>query len=490
MSASDLIPWNGVMIRADSQMWGGVPIPKRQCVLGFCVVGTTGSGKTTQIRLLLELQIPAICENTNQRAVIYDPKGEMARLITGIRKDVPYKILNPFDKRCYAWDLAADINNRQSAEHAASVLLPKRNEREPYFTEAAQDVVYCVLAALTEKKPKRWTLRDVLLALEAEDRVRALTNDFNDLKYAVRAYSKAREYPSIRTTIRTHMRQFAAIANAWYHTTLKEPERKISLAEWMREPSVLLLGRWQEAEEQLAAINRVILKRLNDYLLDSPSNSPSQDSPDDQFTWFILDEFGSLGRMEFLASLLTEGRGHGACNVLGFQNIQHIFHNYGDKLAKTILGNCNHLAVFATGIDFDSAHWASDVFGDVLIKERQRTTNQQGASTSWHKALRKVVLPNEIEQLPFTERSTGMTGYFVAPDYGVYRNNIPGDLLFDHMLSPVNKSVPGIVHRDREPLFPEWNDAELVELGLKKKDVQKIDEVFGITRKSITQRIK
>src|SRR5690606_19167032 len=100
---------------------------------------------------------------------------------------------------------------------------------------------------------------------------------------------------------------------AWTHA-----EKAISFQDWVKGNDILLLGASKKYRTSLATVNRLIVQRLQQLVMDDFDGSP------DRRSWFFIDEFPSLGRIPHLEELLTEGRGRGICVVLGFQHIAHV----------------------------------------------------------------------------------------------------------------------------------------------------------------------
>jgi hypothetical protein len=83
----------------------------------FKMVGTTGTGKSTAIRELLEGALAR-----GDRAVIADPDGGyLNRFYDATRGDV---ILNPFDARAHRWDLYGELTQAHDVEQLARSLIP------------------------------------------------------------------------------------------------------------------------------------------------------------------------------------------------------------------------------------------------------------------------------------------------------------------------------------------------------------------------------
>ncbi len=95
----------------------GIPIPAMDETKHFKMIGTTGTGKSTAIRELLEGALAR-----GDRAVIADPDGGyLNRFYDASRGDV---ILNPFDARAHTWNLYGELTAPHDVEQLARSLIP------------------------------------------------------------------------------------------------------------------------------------------------------------------------------------------------------------------------------------------------------------------------------------------------------------------------------------------------------------------------------
>jgi energy-coupling factor transporter ATP-binding protein EcfA2 len=182
-------------------VWAGDEFNRRFGDEHYLVVGASGSGKSTLINHLLH----SVVSDTGVRALVYDPKQELVPFLYGIRGvqfsddglKSSVKILHPFDERCLAWNMAADIDSPISARQLATILVPEAegggSGSEGFFTNAVRDILTGILLIFIRCLPKErtWTFRDVLLALLYEPYRKFLLNfkrdrDGNPFPIAVR----------------------------------------------------------------------------------------------------------------------------------------------------------------------------------------------------------------------------------------------------------------------------------------------------------------
>ena len=127
-------------------------LPARLATGHWAIVGATGSGKTLLQRLLMQSVLAQIRAGSGHRALVYDAKADVISILAGMHLACPVVILNPFDARSVAWDMARDITSPAAALQAATLLVPEaKNDSNPFFTNAARQLLHAVIQALTDK---------------------------------------------------------------------------------------------------------------------------------------------------------------------------------------------------------------------------------------------------------------------------------------------------------------------------------------------------
>jgi hypothetical protein len=166
--------------------WAMQDLPIEEAVKHFAICGCIGSGKTTAIDLLLQSIAPRFRAGWKrpEQLVVFDGKCDLVPKLAGLGLNVREEsvrdqnvwLLNPFDHDTAVWHVAEAVNQPAMARYLASLLVPEeKGSVAPYFPQAAQQLVFCVLLALNRIAPGQWTLRDLLLALETKERIAAIT---------------------------------------------------------------------------------------------------------------------------------------------------------------------------------------------------------------------------------------------------------------------------------------------------------------------------
>lgn len=126
--------------------FGGLWLPSSEVNTHFKFVGTNGSGKTNLLRLYMQSVLPHCGMGKSDRAMVYDAKTEFVPILAGMGiAQSQMKILNPFDDRAYAWDIAEDLTRGRDAVALANILLPEKQGssggNNEFFDKAARRVL-------------------------------------------------------------------------------------------------------------------------------------------------------------------------------------------------------------------------------------------------------------------------------------------------------------------------------------------------------------
>ena len=434
---------------------GRLRIPSEAACSHLAIVGATGSGKTILQRLLMQSVLPRIGDGHGHRALIYDPKQDMGSILAGMKLKCPVYLLNPLDARSVSWDMAADILSPASALQVASMLIPEsKHDSNPFFAQAARHLIYGVIIAFIQAR-RPWTFREMLLLLRDPKRLQRHLEGTEATRFLLQYFEHTSTLQNIVSTLLAQLAPFEVIAAAW-----DQGKTSISLAQWMKDESILVLGNDEENRTAIEAMNRLIFRRISDLVL--AQDELTDFGPRARRTWFFLDEIREAGRLEGLSRLLTKGRSKGAAVVLGFQDIAGLHDVYGKEVAEELVGQCSSKVILRLNSP-ETAAWASRLFGSREVLESRRGHSRDfrnglpslgptGESISHGVVTRRVVLDSEFFDLPVTNFQNGVTGYFITPQTGAFKDHLPGTWIRDHLL-PANGAAPNVCARPIEHQF-------------------------------------
>ncbi|MBB5373787.1 type IV secretion system DNA-binding domain-containing protein [Acidocella aromatica] len=380
---------------------GSVAIPYGLETRHIAMPGTTGAGKTTALRQLLD-----IIEERGDAALVYDTSGEfIAHYYDPERGDV---ILNPFDKRGVFWDLFAELKHPADAARLARYLMNETGDRDKdVWLEAARNLVANILRTLWQEG--RCTLQALLDALQSmprEELERWLAHTSS-----ARAFEKDAERATASVLFMlakaVNMLMFLRIAP-------REGETSFSFARFFAEIDQhegrkpwIFVPRKEDYFEAVKPLMALWLECAASAVLGLAPSSARRLS-------FVLDEVADLPRVDNLARLLPEGRKFGASVILTFQAIGQMWERYCREGAEALLGCCN-TKLFLQLVDQASREWASETIGSVEVEISTMSdaidpkTGKPQRTLSATRQVRAAVLESEL-------RLPKHTAYLLLPD--------------------------------------------------------------------------
>jgi type IV secretory pathway TraG/TraD family ATPase VirD4 len=401
--------------------WGPYLLPAEAATEHFLFIGSTGSGKTVLIKMLMRSVLRPDTMNLGSRAVIYDAKQDILPFLYDVMPEERIQILHPFDKRGWAWDIAKDVTSLLAARQIATILIPEVQRptgSDRFFNEASRELLMSAMIALMHsQRSMDWTLRDLLLlVLNPQDLSEALANTGLHVTQRVRqmylVQADDRTRANILTSLSTSVGVHEPVAAAW-HTSKK----RLSIKEWIKSDKVLVLGNDESARASIDPINRALFQRISEEILHL-QEQPPEDAKSGRFrTWIILDEFREAGKLEGLRRLLNKGRSKGACVVLGCQDIEGVRAVYGKEEGAELLSQCQHIAVLNVG-NPETAEWATNLFGaeNVAVATAGATIGSQYSETQSETTQRRtLVTTRELVSMPRISPRTGFSGYYKSP---------------------------------------------------------------------------
>ena len=383
--------------------FGGLQLPGVQCCQNIMYIGGIGSGKTISLRFLLASILKRVTPDSGQKVIIYDAKRDMLEIIRGMNADCPVWILNCFDRRHTRIDLAKDINTPALARSLAKTLLPQTHlAKDPFWIQITQLMLEGLTLYFIMHAPGRWTLRDLLIGTESLEVLQKILKDDPKTEGYLTPLQGDRLTHSVMCSIQTYLGPFKTVAALWEHAT-----SSISLSDFLQQEGVLLLPRDEVCDTAVEALNRVILMRLSEMVLNGPEVS-------DPHCWVVLDEFCNIGAIPKFKALATNGRSKGVSIITAFQSFSDLCDTYGRDTAHTLTENFWYKAIFRVNGQ-ETAEFASRLFGNV---ERVKRLCEDGHTLTQGDQLETApaVLAGTLLDVdaPNKAMKQGITGYYLG----------------------------------------------------------------------------
>jgi type IV secretory pathway TraG/TraD family ATPase VirD4 len=359
----------------------------------FKLIGTTGTGKSTAIREMLNAALAR-----GDRAVIADPDGGyLDRFYDPDRGDI---VLNPFDERSMKWNLYAEITSPYDVDQLARALIPDHEGADRSWRGYARTFFSAVTRQTHEAGQTDMAELYRLMVVAEPKELRALVRG-TPAQPCLDEHN-SRMFDSIRSVTSS------AVGALDYIAQQTAPE--FSVREWVSKGSTGVLFIPYKAG-QIATLRSTISGWMRLAIFEAMNGSEQRDEPETEHPrrlWFVVDELDALGQIDGLKDALARLRKFGGRCVLGFQSIAQVSSTYGQGDAHTIVENCANTLIFrcSSSEGGGTARFASQLIGErevlrTTVSRSRRFTEMMGSiSHNEHLNVEPAVLPSQIEQLP------------------------------------------------------------------------------------------
>lgn len=395
----------------------GVPFPESAETRHTAFGGTSGTGKTIAMRALVKQIV-----TNGDKAIIYDRMGSYTKEFYNPKTDI---ILNPLDQRSPCWAPFYEVLHPHQADQVAAALIELPRSGDPTWAEAAR-----LALAETMKKMARLSLypsnKMIIDMLVKSDFSR--TRKFLEGTFAHNVMPEA----SPRTAASV---VFTNVIGLRALRILKDGEDYFSIRKWVtdedRRGILFLPNRADQA---------TLLKPLISCWLDITIESiKSLNQSNTRRIWVVIDELGSLQRLESILGAADEIRQFGGCMAVSFQSFAKIREIYGSDGADALISSFNSRIYFGTPEE-GMAKWAARNLGEQKYSRYDEglsygaSTARDGVNIHEREQKELVVMPSEIQSLK------KLTGFIKFPD------DIP-PAKFKLKWSPTPENQPAFIAR-------------------------------------------
>ncbi|WP_454890505.1 type IV secretion system DNA-binding domain-containing protein [Sphingopyxis chilensis] len=372
----------------------GIPFPHRTEQSHVMLIGTTGSGKTTELRSLVTQM-----RERQDTAVIFDLTGAYVEAFYNPACDT---ILNPMDVRCPAWSIFNDCRTHSEFTAAAAALIPSDGgSSEPFWALAARTLFIEMCIRLQERgQTSNLALSENLMTADLKRVHRFLANTIADPLTAPEA---ARMAESIRAVFNT---------NAQALRFLPDEGEPFSIRDWItdeKKPGSILFVTSNYVD---LPMNRALLTLWMDLAINRLMTLPRTRS---LRTWFMFDELGALHKLPAIENGLQTARAFGGAMILGIHSFEKLVEVYGEQGARNLASLARSKLILATA-DLDTAEQCARYIGNREVRQMDEAysygyNNTRDASTlTPRKQVEPLVIADDITNLP------SMHGFAKFPD--------------------------------------------------------------------------
>ena len=420
---------------------GVIPLPRRIETRHFAFLGTTGSGKTTALRQMLDA-----IEARGEAALVYDTSGEfIANYYQPERGDI---ILNPFDARCAFWSPFDEISHPADADRIARQLVSETSSQDDdVWLETSRILVANMLRSLWSEGNCRLEALLEALQIKSKDQLKQWLLHTSSARTFADDADRATGSVLFMLAKAANLIQFLRVddggaARFAFRNFIAGLDTHQGPKPWIFVP------RKEDYFEAAKPLMACWLECAASAVLGLPPSPQRR-------IWFVLDELADLPKVDNLARLLPEGRKFGAAIVLTFQALGQMRNRYGENIAEAMLACCN-TKLFLQTVDRETRAWASQTIGDCEMELRTSTDTLSfggdvpRTTLATQRHFRPAVLESELRLEPHH-------GFLLLPD-GMPVARIR--LTADHIVVRGDPTQPGFVPGNPEGTL--WSKASQI----------------------------
>ncbi|WP_422445381.1 VirD4-like conjugal transfer protein, CD1115 family [Thermoanaerobacterium sp. DL9XJH110] len=371
------------------------------------IIGSTRSGKSRRVYM------PSIWTigNALQSMIFSDPKGELFQHTSSWLRQKGYDVilidlLRP--SRGNRWNPLEVINRalkegdeeeavRQAWELGNQMAWSKGPGNDPIWPQAEESLIAALFLAVAMEAPEGQknpaSAYSLLMDLGANGG-EELDNFFARLPsghpakmaYGTAGLSEERTRSSIYTGTAAHLRLFSETGIAWLCAESDHDPKTAGL-----KPTAIFLLMPDEAGARRDIAAMYINQAYSSLAQLARDNGGSLPVP----VWFLLDEFGNIGKVPNLAEKLTVAAGRNIRFVLAVQGIDQVEKIYGRQEAKIVTGNCDTWIYLRTN-DPSTKEEISRMAGTFTVRTKSMQKRRMDVSESEGSAQRYLLTPDEV----------------------------------------------------------------------------------------------
>jgi len=228
------------------------------------------------------------------------------------------------------------------------------------------------------------------------------------LAYGTAALSESRTRSSIYTGTAANLRTFADPGVAWLTA-----ESDHDPADAGRKPTAIFLLLPDEAGARRPIASLYVAQAYSALAAMARDSGGRLPVP----VWFLMDEFGNIGKLPGIAEKLTVSAGRGIRFLLAVQSMAQIDHVYGPQVREIVTGNCD-TTLFLRAADDATASAISRKAGTYTVQtmSTQRRPGVALASVSGTESAtgRPLLTPDEVLRWPLGEALILQAGQYPA----------------------------------------------------------------------------
>ncbi len=350
------------------------------------IVGKTRTGKSQLIKKILKK-----LKKQGHKVIVYENKGDHLPYYYKPLQDIIYC---PVDERTIKWTIWNDVKTVMDIDQVICwSLIPDGAEKEPFWPNAARIVLRAGLYLLHRLHKGKVTNAQIweFFTSGAKHIAECIkTIPEGQAAYELISDPESKQTQGIISTLINHISCLEYI---------KDQDGDFSVRDYIREEGheTLFLLNTAQTKDILKPLLSLMLEIMTQELLSMPEDLKRR-------RYFLLDEFGTLNKLNSIIELLTRGGGMGASVFIGIQDIGQLDQIYGEKLRQSIINSCG-TKVFLAVDETATKEYISALIGDTEVSEANSTSSmginsfRDGKSITRSNKIKRLVLPSELDNL-------------------------------------------------------------------------------------------
>lgn len=395
---------------------GNIHIPKDTECKHLLVFGASGSGKSVLLsQFLNQINTYANLHNDKRHYILTDVKPEF---VGKFAKPDDF-IFCPFDKRNLNWSLFNDIDDISDYDTFASLLFDNQGAKDPYWGLASAAIFADGLKYLDlhDKRTNKDILEFFKLPVaQLKSRINTLPKDL---------ITSNQHLSASDATIGSIMSVLLAGLEPFKHLKDNDDTKPIfSFKRYIREEYKRLNGTIPNLYLLVPSNRQQLMAPLISLAMDIMINE-ALTLPESQECrlYFVVDEIGSVNKINLLPDLVTKGRSYGISILALTQDPGLLKDKYGPQVMQSFLNNFGTQIVLRIN-DATTAKELAENFG---IEERLeykaslqlQNNGSKVPSYSQDTVSKGLVIASELQNLP------PFQGYGKIVGYNPFKVTIP-----------------------------------------------------------------
>ena len=381
----------GLVIAPDARL------SRAESYRNLVLVAPTGSGKTTRY------VVPNVLLASGS-VVVTDPSGEIYDQTAGhlVERGYRLQVLQPaHPERSLGFNPLALWRSPQQLRRLAAILAANvaGTNSNPFWAVSATNVLFFALTALSHVSQDEFVhlgnLRELLNHLDAEDDgARSFME--RHLGTQERTLGEYRAFRGMEGRVRASVLATARAAlDLWSDPLVSRvtAEHSLDIAALRRELTAIYVILPEHQVRYFGVLANLFYSTCFEHCLVTGR------APADLPVFFFLDEFGNLGPIEDIATVVTTLRKRRCSVSLIVQELSQVRSVYGPDLAQTIVSGGAANKLFYSGLDLETALYVEQVLG----QNTEYDTTFGGIDEQARTIATPLLRADEVRRLPRDE---------------------------------------------------------------------------------------